>query len=600
MGLLVSCQTVAAMPPQDLTSSAALSDRLTRLARVHSELVRAKSIEEVSQAVVTHGAAAVGASVSTMTLANSDGETARLIAINGGQPDDPAVWGTFPLTARIPSAEGIRRGVRFTVGRAEFVARYPQMTERGIESAVVLPLRIADRTMGTVVLSFTEEREFDAAELEFLDILADTCAQGVDRITAKQEAARQSAKLAFLAETANELTSLDYETTLANVARLAVPTFADWSAIDLVEDGRLRRLAVAHVDPAKVQMAHDLAARYPPDPNAQVGAWEVMRTGRSELISVITDEMLVAGAVDDEHLAIARALHLRSALTVPLVARERVLGVLTWVTAESERHYTQDDLELAEAVAKRAAVSIDNSELHSQTMAAAVQLQEAVLPQTLQVSEGWNVSHHYSPSGRTEVGGDFYDVIELEDGRLVLFVGDVMGRGVAAAAAMAQTRAAVRAYAALDPDPAVVLKRLDQMYAHYQSDQMVTLLYAVVDPVGGKMLLGNAGHPPPLLLHADATVTQLPFAEGAPLGVGVRRRHRMSVPFLAGDTVIAFTDGLIERRDEDITDGQARLARAVTRLAGRDLAESLSALADAVCDPSRDDDVAVLAVRRRV
>jgi serine phosphatase RsbU (regulator of sigma subunit) len=325
-----------------------------------------------------------------------------------------------------------------------------------------------------------------------------------------------------------------------------------------------------------------------------------MRTGRSELISVITDEMLVAGAVDDEHLAIARALHLRSALTVPLVARERVLGVLTWVTAESERHYTQDDLELAEAVAKRAAVSIDNSELHSQTMAAAVQLQEAVLPQTLQVSEGWNVSHHYSPSGRTEVGGDFYDVIELEDGRLVLFVGDVMGRGVAAAAAMAQTRAAVRAYAALDPDPAVVLKRLDQMYAHYQSDQMVTLLYAVVDPVGGKMLLGNAGHPPPLLLHADATVTQLPFAEGAPLGVGVRRRHRMSVPFLAGDTVIAFTDGLIERRDEDIDEGTGRVLDRLGRLATADLAAGLETLAAELREPSRDDDVAAVALRLAV
>jgi GAF domain-containing protein len=434
------------MPP-DSAPRAPLSDRLTRLARVTGDLVRAETIEEVSQAVVTHGAGAVGAVVSAMTLVNPDGETARLVAINGGQPDDPEVWGTFPLTARVPSADGIKGGVRFTLTGAELATRYPEVPRRGIESAVVLPLRIADRTIGTIVLSFREERELDSAEIEFLDILADTCAQGLDRIAAKEEAARQSAKLAFLAETANELTSLDYETTLANVARLAVPTFADWSAIDLVEDGKLRRLAVAHIDPAKEQMALDLAERYPPDPDAAIGPWAVMRTSQSELISVITDEMLVFGAIDDEHLEIARALHLRSALTVPLVARGRVLGVLTWVTAESERHYTRDDLELAEAVAKRAAVSIDNSELHSQTMAASVQLQKAVLPQTLPVSEGWEVAHLYSPSGRTEVGGDFYDVIELHGERLVLFVGDVMGRGVDAAAAMAQTRAAVRAYA---------------------------------------------------------------------------------------------------------------------------------------------------------
>jgi serine phosphatase RsbU (regulator of sigma subunit) len=579
--------------------AATLSDRLTRLARVQSELVRATSIEEVSEAVVTHGAAAVGAAVSTMTMANPDGETARLIAINGGQPDDATVWATFPLTAQIPSADGIKRGERFIIGGDDYLARYPEMRGRGIETAVVLPLRIADRTMGTIVLSFTEERKLDAAELEFLDILADTCAQGLDRIAAKDEAARQSAKLAFLAETANELTSLDYETTLANVARLAVPTFADWSAIDLVEDGKLRRLAVAHVDPAKVQMAHDLADRYPPDPDAPIGPWAVMRTGQSELISVITDEMLVYGAIDDEHLEIARALHLRSALTVPLVARGRVLGVLTWVTAESERHYTAEDLELAEAVAKRAAVSIDNSELHSQTMAASIQLQKAVLPQTLPVPAEWEVAHLYSPSGRTEVGGDFYDVIELDGDRIALFVGDVMGRGVEAAAAMAQTRAAVRAYAALDPDPAVVLTRLDQMYAHYHSEQMVTLLYAVADPAAGELLVGNAGHPPPLVLHASGEVTQLPFADGAPLGVGGFERSRISVPFTDGDTVIAFTDGLIERRYEDITDGQQRLVRAVSGLAGKKLTRTLPALVDAVSDPSRDDDVAVLAARHR-
>jgi serine phosphatase RsbU (regulator of sigma subunit) len=584
--------------PEDFSHLAALSDRLTRLAWVNAELVRATSIEEVARVVVTHGADAVESDVASMTLANPDGMTARLIAISGGRSDDEEVWGTFPLSARVPSADGIKGGRRLQLNAKDLHERYPHVKDRGLESAVVLPLRIADRTIGTIVLSFRDERLLDAAEIEFLDILADTCAQGLDRIAAKEEAARQSAKLAFLAETANELTSLDYETTLANVARLAVPTFADWSAIDLVEDGKLRRLAVAHVDPAKVQMAHDLAERYPPDPDAPMGAWEVMRTGESELISVITDDMLVAGAIDDEHLGIARALHLRSALTVPLIARGRVLGVLTWVTAESERHYTREDLELAEEVAKRAAVSIDNSELHSQTMAASVQLQQAVLPQTLPVSAGWEVAHLYSPSGRTEVGGDFYDVIELDDDRVVLFVGDVMGRGVEAAAAMAQTRSAVRAYAALDPDPAVVLTRLDQMYARYHTEGLLTLLYAVVDHAAGELLVGNAGHPPPVVLHASGEVTQLPFAEGAPLGVGGFERGRISVPFGAGDTIFAFTDGLIERRREDITDGQERLVRAVAQLAGKKLTRTLPALVDSVSDPSRDDDVAVVAVRR--
>ena len=283
------------------------------------------------------------------------------------------------------------------------------MPARGAETVVTLPLSSGAgyRSDRPVVRRAPRAGE---AEVEFLDILANTCAQTLDRIAAQRDAATQSAKLEFLADAATELaSSLDYQVTLANVARLAVPTFADWCAIDVVDDGHLRRLAVAHVDPAKVRLAHDLAERYPADPDAPHGAWQVMRTGRSELIAEITDDMLVAGAVDEEHAVIARALHLRSALTVPLVARDRVLGVITWVTAESERHFTTDDLTLAEELAKRAAVSLDNSELHSQTLAAAVQLQRAVLPEELHVSDDWELGHHYSPAGRTEVGGDFYD-----------------------------------------------------------------------------------------------------------------------------------------------------------------------------------------------
>jgi hypothetical protein len=380
---------------------------------------------------------------------------------------------------------------------------------------------------------------------------------------------------------------------------LAVPTFADWCAIDVVDDGRLRRVAVAHVDPAKVQLAHDLAERYPADPDAPHGAWQVMRTGRSELLAEVTDEMLVAGSVDEEQLAIARALHLRSAVTVPLVARGRVLGVITWVAAESERHYSADDVALAEELAKRAAVSLDNADLHSQTLAAAVGLQHAVLPQTLPVSPRWEIGHHYRPSGRTEVGGDFYDVIELDEGRLVMFVGDVMGRGVAAAAAMAQMRAAVRAYAALDPTPEVVLNRLDQMYARYRTEQLVTLVYVLADPARDELAVANAGHPPPVVLRRDGTLTRLPFADSPPLGVAwVGPRRHLVVDFDAGDAVVAFTDGLVERRGEDITDGLERSADAVSLMAGHDLAGALPAMVEQVGDPSRDDDVAVLAVRR--
>ena len=579
-----------------------LQDRLTRLARVTSELVMAETVEAVSKTVVAHGADAVGATLAALTLLTDDDETVRLVGLSGGLPGDRETWANFPITSRTPASEAIRTGERLMlIGVDAITERYPDldMAVRGSHTIVALPLTIRRHTIGAIVLSFSKHHEFDSAELEFLDILADTCAQALDRIAAQQVAAMQSAKLAFLADAATELaSSLDYEATLSRVAQMAVPTFADWCAIDVVEDSRLHRLAVAHVDPAKVQLAHELAERYPDDPNAPNGAWHVMRTGASELIADITDDMLVAGAIDEEHLQIARDLHLRSALTVPLVAHGRVLGVITWVAAESERRYNVDDLALAEDLAKRAAVSLDNAELHSQTFAAAAQLQQAVLPADMPVLPGWDIAHYYSPSGRTEVGGDFYDVIPLEHGRVAMFVGDVMGRGVSAAAAMAQMRAAVRAYAALDPTPEVVLARLDQMFARYPTEQLVTLIYLVADPARDELVVANAGHPPPILLRVDLATQQLPLADGAPLGVAPQERHQTSVPFRAGDTVIAFTDGLIERRDEDITDGQERLLHAVPSLAGGDLAVALADTVDQGRDPSRDDDVAVLAARR--
>ncbi len=580
-----------------------LRDRLTRLARVTGELVVTDTVESVSKTVVAHGADAVGAQAAVLSLVSDDGETLYLAGISGGQPGAEEAWATYPMTARTPVTEAIRTGRRVIVTGAEtIVERYPELQAYvgDGDTVMALPLRTGTRTLGAIGLSFSDQRELDSAELDFLEILADTCAQALDRIIAQQVAARQSAKLSFLADAARELSSsLDYEATLTRVAQLAVPTFADWCAIDVVKDGRLRRVAVAHVDPAKVRLAHELAERYPPDPDAPNGAWQVMRSGRGELIADITDEMLVAGAGDDEErLRIARDLHLRSALTVPLVARGVVLGVLTWVSAESERRFTVDDQALAEEVAERAAVALDNAELHSQTLAAATQLQHAVLPSATPAITGWEVAHHYRPSGRTEVGGDFYDVIALSDSRLALVVGDVMGRGVTAAAAMAQMRAAVRAYAALDPTPSSVLSRLDRMSLRYPTDQLVTLVYMVLDRVNDRLVVANAGHPPPVVLRADGSTEQLPLAEGSPLGVTPQQRRHVAVPFGHTDTVVAFTDGLIERRDEDITTGQERLRKALTTLCRQTLGPALTDVVNTLRDGSHDDDVAIVAARR--
>jgi PAS domain S-box-containing protein len=178
---------------------------------------------------------------------------------------------------------------------------------------------------------------------------------------------REEARRRFVAEASHELaSSLDHQTILKTVAQLAVPTFADWTAVDLVaDDGSICRLSVAHVDPKKVERVTEIARLYPTDRRAARGVPNIIRTGQSEMMTEITDELLVALAKDATHLGMIRNLGLRSYIGVPLVARGRILGALTFATAESKRNYTAEDLALAEDVGKRAALALDNS-LHYQ------------------------------------------------------------------------------------------------------------------------------------------------------------------------------------------------------------------------------------------
>lgn len=176
----------------------------------------------------------------------------------------------------------------------------------------------------------------------------------------------------FLADASAVLAGLvDPEGTLENLARLAVPAFADWCAVDMLDDkGNLKRVAVAHVDPAKVQLAREYQRRYPPDPDGNYGAWHVLRTGKGELTSQITDEMLAASILDQQQLHILRRLGLRSYIGVPLSVRGKVIGVLTFVAAESGRRYDPETLAVAEDLAHRAGIALENAHLYQEVRAA--------------------------------------------------------------------------------------------------------------------------------------------------------------------------------------------------------------------------------------
>ena len=318
----------------------------------------------------------------------------------------------------------------------------------------------------------------------------------------------------------------------------------------------------------------------------------------SQLVPEVTDELLAASARDEQHLELMRALNLSSGLSCALKVGDRTFGVISWVAGEGGRRFSEDDLAFGEDLAQRAAIAIDNAQLHSQVRTAALELQRAVLPEELPRVEGWSTSVQYHPAGRTDAGGDFYDVVPLEDGRLAMFVGDVMGRGVEAASVMAQMRSAIRTLVAVDPEPDAVLAGMDRVFDALHLEQLVTMVYAVADPAVDQLQVINAGHPPPVLIAADGQIELLEHPSTLILGVGGGTRAVRSAEFRPGDKLLLYTDGLVERRGEDADTAMARLITAL-KTARTDAPDAwLSSIVEELRDPTRDDDVAAMLVAR--
>jgi len=253
--------------------------------------------------------------------------------------------------------------------------------EEGTRSMLAVPIRYGDRVLGTVTFYFRTLHRFTEAEKNAASLLANLAAAAMGAAELYEEQQRLAEDQRFVAQASELLaSSLEYERTLANVAALAVPQFADWCTIDMLEeDGAIARLAVAHVDPEKVRLADELAEKYPADPDASYGVPNVIRTKRPELFSEITDELLREATSDTpELLDVLRELGLRSSMCVPLIARDRVLGAITFVSAETGRRYDERDLVVAQDLARRAATAVDNASLFRETQAARRDAQDSL------------------------------------------------------------------------------------------------------------------------------------------------------------------------------------------------------------------------------
>ena len=395
--------------------------------------------------------------------------------------------------------------------------------------------------------------------------------------------------------------SLDYQQTLRNVANLAVPALADWCVVDLVDGRGTRTQAViADRDPDRSELVARLREFEPRqlDPHSTLG--RVLRTGTPERFFDVRDEHLVAFARTEEHLRLMRALRIRSAVVVPMSVAARTIGLMAFYTSESRRRLTHDDLELAVQLARRAAVAAENARLHTALARVAQTLQESLVPDELPLVAGWEIASLYRPAGaelRIEVGGDFYELLEA-DGASIALIGDVTGRGVAAATLTSLLRHGARFASRLEPQPAAILRRLDEELRRRPEGDLCTALCARLEP--DRLVLCSAGHPAAMILGPDATVTEAP-SPGPLLGAFSDAEYRQETVAVAPhQLVLLYTDGVTETAGRHERFGADRLRRLLGDCADHSPVELLARLDEALNrfrPGGATDDVAALALR---
>ncbi len=394
---------------------------------------------------------------------------------------------------------------------------------------------------------------------------------------------------------------------MRSVTQVAVPTLGEWCSIFVLPEngGPIPDIEIAHSDPNMVAYAQELRTRFPYEPHAASGIPHVIRTGESEFYPEINDAVIAEAGTTDEARDVVRSLRLRSAIAVPLVKRGRVLGALQFVNTESSRVYTEQDLALAKAVANRIASTLENRRLAEHQRLIATTLQASLLPSALPEIPGVDLAVRYWAAGEgTEVGGDFYDVFQIDDDHWGLVIGDVCGTGPRAAALTGLARHTIRAAAWAGASGEEVLRQLN--HAIWRSDQSTFCTTAYCELRSRKdgfvFDVTAGGHPLPILCRADGS-NELLGVPGTLLGAFAESSATTcSTQLFAGDAVMLHTDGVTDLAPPYDLAPEAMQAMAVAAAASSVTADGIaSALGESIADTlslaERDDDIALLILR---
>jgi serine phosphatase RsbU (regulator of sigma subunit) len=461
---------------------------------------------------------------------------------------------------------------------------------RGEEPEPLL-MRTVNRASGEehwVVLKATAIRDPNGVVLAAVTIIEDVTVQH-----------RASQRLQLLTHAAAILaSSLDHQETLRNVAGLAVPQLADWCGVDLFDaEGRRQSVAVAHKESGKLELAERLREYDPEQLDPERGLGMLLRTGEPQLYPRITEEMLVGAAIDEEHLRLLRSVGMRSVLLVPLAVRERIIGALTLVSAESGREFDYEDLEFAAQLAERAALAVEHARLYTDRTYTAETLQASLRPGRLPRIPGWSLAAEYRPAA--EIGGDFYEIWPVGE-EWIAMIGDVTGKGVDAAALTALARHTAREASYADPRPAYVLSRIDAALKRRDALAVCTALCLRLNQA--EVTIAAGGHPLPLRVHDGAVASVGEY--GCILGaLEAPNWPESTFTLRPGETLIAITDGVTDALDATGARFGADRLTHVLQAADQGSAEAICrAVTAALADyetVEQADDIAILALQHQ-
>ncbi|MER5635401.1 SpoIIE family protein phosphatase [Kitasatospora sp. NPDC002227] len=419
-------------------------------------------------------------------------------------------------------------------------------------------------------------------------------------------------RLALLNAAATRIgTTLDMDTTCGELADFLVPTLAEIATVEVLpyHDApdarpalrghvRLRRAAMAALPELRERTsAFGTPGEYVDyQPGSAVP--RCLATGRPVIENVPDDDALRRAAPNAGRVPEYRALGIHSALVVPLAARGHQIGTVSMTRVDGSPAFTGDDAAAAQDLVRRAAISLDNARRYTREHSIALGLQRALLADPGEPHPDLEVAFRYRPAGTSAlVGGDWYETAALPDGRTLLAIGDVMGHSLEAAVEMTHYQAMLRVLAGQQLPPEQILEQMDTLLGRAKDARPATCMVVTADPGGGSCQYASAGHLPPAVVRPDGRTVLLPVRPGPPLGTGLGgyRTHTAELP--ADHTLVLYTDGLVERRGEDIDVSLRRLTRLrLPPYAGCDqLLDALLGLAPAPAE----DDIALLAATAR-